>query len=147
MDGTLPQECDCENMGRRREDTKAGGAASLRERPDWMENLSPKAAASASVTRLWHENEVHEAHNLPAHPPAWDLGDEAKRIIDAITAKDRELYGNAVVRLLGDLCEVQRQESGRHLVCPEQLQNMKGRTKHIEGLAARIDAVAKPCLA
>ena len=56
-----------------------------------------------------------------------------------MTELDRGLYARAVARLLDDLCEVQR-KTGKQLVCHAQLDKLKARVAHIDGLAEQIEA-------
>jgi len=142
MEGVLHANCTCEQMGQHRP-----ASDSNLSRSSSGDSARRTARSPAGLTRLWHDGEVDDRHGLPDHPPAWELGDEAKTIIDSLTRQDRKLYADAVVRLVGDLCEVQRQDSsGQQIVCPGQLQALKARTMHIAGLADRIDAAATPCV-
>jgi len=78
LDGSLPDMCTCEYMGRGR----------------------PEKQSAAR----WHGGEVNEAHGTGPHPKADELGKSARELVDLVTASDRVLYSRAVARLLKDLC-------------------------------------------
>ena len=118
LDGEVPEDCTCDKIGNK--------------------------PSSETYKRLWHSGEMDIAHGLPPSPDVASLSSKTLELIDKFTAEDQKVYSRVVLRLIDDMCDVQRQ-TGAKLICPARITSLKKSVKHIEGLPGQIEEQVAAC--